>query len=178
MTLNEKIVEILRQHPEGGEKFFNALDFMIRSDQNIGKTFIDWVCNYDFFHMISPVAINGVINGQTSMESSDLGVIVTGRFGHYIISNFARELTNNFKDIIIVNGGIREGKDPEIFKNKLEAPGYILLDDSYYSGTTAKSISEALSKINHCVNIIQTFVVYDGSRGNQEFVKSMYRYYE
>ena len=32
--LNEKIAEILRQHPEG-EPFFDALDAMIRGDQNI-----------------------------------------------------------------------------------------------------------------------------------------------
>lgn len=178
MTLNEKIIDILKQHPEGGERFFNALDLMIRSDQNIGKTFINWVCNYDFYHMISPITINGVFNSQTSMNSSDLGVIVTGRFGHYIMSNFAKELTNNFKDVIVVNGGIREGKSPEIFKSNLEATHYILLDDSYYSGTTMRAISEALGKINHNAAIIQTFVVYDGSKDSQEFVKSMYRYYE
>ena len=40
--LNEKIAEILRQHPEG-EPFFDALDAMIRGDQDILKAFMNFV---------------------------------------------------------------------------------------------------------------------------------------
>lgn len=35
MNTNDKIIEILKQHPEGGETFFNALDLMLRSDFDI-----------------------------------------------------------------------------------------------------------------------------------------------
>ena len=35
MNTNGKIIEILKQHPEGGEPFFNALDLMLRSDFDI-----------------------------------------------------------------------------------------------------------------------------------------------
>ena len=33
--LNNKIIDLLKEHKEGGEKFFNALDLMIRSDYSI-----------------------------------------------------------------------------------------------------------------------------------------------
>lgn len=35
MNTNDKIIEILKQHPEGGETFFNALDLTLRSDFDI-----------------------------------------------------------------------------------------------------------------------------------------------
>lgn len=36
MNTNDKIIELLKQHPEGGETFFfNALDLMLRSDFDI-----------------------------------------------------------------------------------------------------------------------------------------------
>ena len=42
MTLNEKIINLLKEHPEGGEKFFNALDLLIRSDRTILDDFVAW----------------------------------------------------------------------------------------------------------------------------------------
>ena len=35
MNTNNKIIEILKQHPEGGETFFNALDLMLRSEMEV-----------------------------------------------------------------------------------------------------------------------------------------------
>lgn len=180
MTTNEKIIDILKQHPEGGERFFNALDLMVRSDQSIGQAFVDWVCNYDYYNLLVPMAMDGMPNTALKpmhLESTDIGVIVTGRFGHYLMSNFAKQLTENFKDIIVVNGGIREGEQPEIFRADL-SQFYILLDDSYYSGSTANAIAEALRGIKASSNLLQAFVVYDGSKEDKNLVKSMFRYYE
>ena len=36
-SLNNKIIELLREYKEGDEKFFNALDLLIRSDYDIMK---------------------------------------------------------------------------------------------------------------------------------------------
>lgn len=41
MTLNEKTGVILKQHKEG-EKFFNALDFMIKGDRSILEDFLSF----------------------------------------------------------------------------------------------------------------------------------------
>ncbi|MDR3169918.1 MAG: hypothetical protein LBU27_09630 [Candidatus Peribacteria bacterium] len=41
-TLNNKIKDILQKH-QGGGKFFDALDMMIRSDFDILESFLDFV---------------------------------------------------------------------------------------------------------------------------------------
>lgn len=161
MSLNSKIVEILKKHPEGGEKFFNALDFMIRGDVSIGHSYIEWLCSY-----------------YTPSEAGAIGIVVTGRFGHFLISNYGRKLLQYFGDVVIVNGGIRDGEEPEIFRDNLLMANYIFLDDSYYSGTTRDRIQKAMKSITPTATFSRTFVVYDGSRRMDFRVKSMYRYYE
>lgn len=170
MTLNEKIVEILRQHPEGGEKFFNALDFMIRSDRDILKEYITWVEDQ----------IKSMPSHWGVPMNYDVGVIVTGRFGRVLLSNSFQTLSVLFRDIIVIEGGLREGKVPEIPKsfNDFKTTYYVLLDDSFYSGSTTTSILKAIRDIRNDISIVQALVVYDGSKENKGLVSSMYRYYE
>ena len=165
MTLNEKIIQVLKSHPEGGETFFNALDCTIRSDLHIGESFIDWV-------------LSDCPNSISIFSCDRVGVIVTGRFGHFIISNFADKLCRRFSDIIVVNGNLREGEPAEIFKESLPCSKYIMLDDSYYSGMTVDAIRKALLEISPHAVITKVYVIYDGSKskGPTE-VKAMYRYY-
>lgn len=182
MSLNDNIIEILKQHPEGGEKFFDALDLKLRSDCSIGQEFVNWVCSYDFPNLAVQMTIDGVrksaVHLPLQMEAKHIGIVVTGRFGHYLMSNFSKTLVNTFKDVIVVNGGIREGEKPEIFKDRFRLGSYwILLDDSYYSGSTAISIAKALREIQPSASLVQAFVVYDGSRNDSKLVKSMFRYY-
>ena len=153
--LNEKIAEILRQHPEG-EPFFDALDAMIRGDQNILKAFMNFV--------------------YSKIEGERFGVILSGNFGNAIFSTYGLDLYQNFKDVIIVNGGIRKGETPVIFKEKLVTTDYIFLDDSFYSGTTRNAISSALGSLNG--RIVKTFVIYDGAKVRQKDVLSMFRYFD
>lgn len=49
-------------------------------------------------------------------------------------------------------------------------------DDSYYLGRTKAGISVALKKIRPDASIFETYVIYDGSMGRADKVKSMYRY--
>ena len=153
--LNEKIAEILRQHPEG-EPFFDALDAMIRGDQNILKAFMNFV--------------------YSKIEGERFGVILSGNFGNAIFSTYGLDLYQNFKDVILVNGGIRKGETPVIFKEKLVTTDYIFLDDSFYSGTTRNAISSALGSLNG--RIVKTFVIYDGAKVRQKDVLSMFRYFD
>lgn len=161
MNLNSKIIQILKRHPEGGEKFFNALDFMLRGDVSIGKEFIKWV-----------------MNNLHPMYASGTGIVVTGRFGHFLLSNFGKELLKFFGDVVVVNGGIREGAEPEILKDSLPMSRYIFLDDSYYSGVTQDKIQQALKSLQPTFEFMETYVVYDGSKGDHYRIHSMYRYYE
>lgn len=49
-------------------------------------------------------------------------------------------------------------------------------DDSYYLGRTRAGISVALRTIRPDASICETYVIYDGSMGRADKVKSMYRY--
>lgn len=153
--LNEKIAEILRQHPEG-EPFFDALDAMIRGDQNILEAFMNFVYN--------------------KLDNRQYGVILSGNFGNAIFSAYGLRLYEDFSDVILVNGGIRKGETPIIFKDKLETTNYVFLDDSFYSGTTRNAIASVLGSLNG--RIVKTFVIYDGAKVRQRNVLSMFRYFD
>ena len=153
--LNEKIAEILRQHPEG-EPFFDALDAMIRGDQNILEAFMNFVYN--------------------KLDNRRYGVILSGNFGNAIFSAYGLRLYEDFSDVILVNGGIRKGETPIIFKDKLETTNYVFLDDSFYSGTTRNAIASVLGSLNG--RIVKTFVIYDGAKVRQRNVLSMFRYFD
>lgn len=170
MTLNEKIINLLKEHPEGGEKFFNALDLLIRSDRAILDDFISWSIE----HIKS---FCGNWTGDNLMTAKSLGVILTGRFGNAVLSNYMPTLDKEFSDVIIVNGGIREGAIPEVYRQGFDIKNYVLLDDSFYSGTTMLSIEKAMQDIDPEVKIIHTCVIYDGGREKRDNVSSLYKYY-
>lgn len=44
--LNNQIIKLLKEHKEGGEKFFDALDLMIRSDYSILDTMVQKIIKY------------------------------------------------------------------------------------------------------------------------------------
>ena len=154
MTLNEKIGVILRQHKEG-EEFFNALDFMIKGDRSILEDFLHFFMN----------------DAGRTLELSNTGLIVSGGFGNAIMTMYGDRLTKTFKEVIVTNGGIRLGDEAAIFKDKLLCKNWIFIDDSYYLG-----ISVALRTIRPDASICETYVIYDGSMGRADKVKSMYRY--
>lgn len=157
MTLNEKIGVILRQHKEG-EEFFNALDFMIKGDRSILEDFLHFFMN----------------DAGRTLELTKL--IVSGGFGNAIMTMYGDRLIETFREVIVTNGGIRLGNEALIFKDKLLCKNWIFIDDSYYLGRTRAGISVALRKIRPDASIFETYVIYDGSMGRADKVKSMYRY--
>ena len=159
--MNEKIAEILKRHPEGGEKFFDALDLMIRSDQDILKSYIDWV-----FRQL--------------VLTENICCVVTGSFGRVLVSLYGDTLYKKFRQVIIVNGGIRSGNPVELPINNLSqlySKKIILLDDSYYSGKTCREIEKKLQKLDYTITFNDIYVIYDGSKEKSDKVKSMFRYY-
>ena len=157
--VNNKIIEILKRYPEGGEAFFNALDLMIRSDKNLLGDYIEWVSKY-----CSP--------------SMSIGCVVTGSFGRMLASVYNDWLHKTFGQVIIVNGGIRSGSPVELPVFEVSKQRYVLLDDSYYSGRTANTIEKELQIINPETKIDRAFVIYDGSESWVDGIYAMYRYYE
>lgn len=163
MTLNEKIGEILKRHKEG-EEFFNALDYTIRGDKDILKDFYEFTLNNVF--------VNSSIN-RTSYN-----IIVSGRFGMSLLTNYGYNICANFNKVIVTNGNIRKGELPEIYCNGFEEKPFIFLDDSFYSGKTRDIIQQELFKIEETACIEKTFVIYDGSLEKRNDVYSLFRYHK
>lgn len=159
MTLNEKIGIILKQHKEG-EEFFNALDFIIKGDISILGDFLSFFMN----------------DAGKRLNLEETGLIVSGGFGNAIMTMYGDRLTKNFGEVIVTNGGIRLGNEAAIFKDRLFCKNWIFIDDSYYLGRTKAGISVALRKVRPDASIFETYVIYDGSMGRVDKVKSMYRY--
>lgn len=158
MKLNYKITEILKQH-EGGEEFFDALDAMVRGDMDILNTFLNFV----YFEI-----------GDTKEYS----LILSGQFGNALMGIYGTNLFKDFSDVILVEGGLRSGKTPTIFRQNFTKTKFILLDDSFYSGTTRDSIERSLKMIDSQAEIVKTFVIYDGSKVKKNNIFSMFRYYD
>lgn len=158
MKLNYKIAEILKQH-EGGEEFFDALDAMVRGDMDILNTFLNFV----YFEI-----------GDTKEYS----LILSGQFGNALMSIYGTNLFKDFSDVILVEGGLRSGKTPTIFRQNFTETKFILLDDSFYSGTTKNTIERALKVVDSQAKIVKTFVIYDGSKTKEYNLYSMFRYYD
>ena len=162
--LNSKIESILKEHLEGCSKIFDALDMMIRSDIDILKAFT---------HFVDDNLVGFGTNRQC-------GVVLSGNFGMALINTQLSWLTKTFNDIIIVSGDIRNGVEPEIYRNNgmQMSDNYVFLDDSFYSGKTRDNISKAIGKVYGTIgqSINQTFVIYDGSKKSKN-VASMFKYY-
>lgn len=158
MKLNYKIAEILKQH-EGGEEFFDALDAMVRGDMDILHTFLNFV--------YSEIG-----------DTKEYSLILSGQFGNALMGIYGAKLFEDFSDVILVEGGLRSGKTPTIFRQNFTETKFILLDDSFYSGTTRDSIERALKMIDSQARIVKTFVIYDGSKVKKNNIFSMFRYYD
>lgn len=158
MKLNYKIAEILKQH-EGGEEFFDALDAMVRGDMDILHTFLNFV--------YSEIG-----------DTREYSLILSGQFGNALIGIYGTNLFEDFSDVILVEGGLRSGKTPIIFKQNFTKTKFILLDDSFYSGTTKDAIERTLKMIDSQARIVKTFVIYDGSKVKKNNIFSMFRYYD
>ena len=155
MNLNIIIKDLLKEHPEGGEKFFDALDLLIRGDSDILSMFLDFVMN-------------------NLSENITYGVVLSGKFGCVLYNNYGHILSKYFDGgIILTNGGIRKGEPAYLGVTELSCTNYVFLDDSYYSGKTKSGIEEALKiqivrlkLLIHLqymmeeLNLIKLFIVY------------------
>ena len=158
MKLNYKIAEILKQH-EGGEEFFDALDAMVRGDMDILHTFLNFV--------YSEIG-----------DTGEYSLILSGQFGNAFMGIYGAKLFEDFSSVILVEGGLRSGKTPTIFRQTFVNTKFIMFDDSFYSGTTKDAIERALKMIDSQARIIKTFVIYDGSKVKKNNIFSMFRYYD
>ena len=151
--LNKIIDECLLQH-EGGEKFFDALDWRIRESLTLLRG------------IMSKVIFSGI-----KFDS----IIVSGKFGR-VFSEFIED-EYHYYDVVCINGSLRKGIVEKEYLNKdYKDKSFIFVDDSFYSGTTMNKVKEYLESCGG--KLVSTYVFYDGSKEKQENINSLYRYYK
>lgn len=159
MNTNDKIIEILKQHPEGGETFFNALDLMLRSD-------------FDILAELKELIRKNITNLK------NVNIILSGHFGIALINNDNFWLSQ-FKNFYLIQGGLRGNDEGEFLKDyKTDSSENIFVDDSFYSGTTRNKIDSLIKSKGLIKGINSTFVVYDGNPLIQKDVHSLFKYYK
>lgn len=159
MNTNDKIIEILKQHPEGGETFFNALDLMLRSDFDILAELKELI-------------------GKNITNLKNVNIILSGHFGIALINNNNFWLSQ-FKNFYLIQGGLRGNDEGEFLKDyKTDSSENIFVDDSFYSGTTRNKIDSLIKGKGLIKGINSTFVIYDGSPLIQKDVHSLFKYYK
>lgn len=159
MNTNDKIIEILKQHPEGGEIFFNALDLMLRSD-------------FDILAELKELIRKNITNLK------NVNIILSGHFGIALINNDNFWLSQ-FKNFYLIQGGLRGNDEGEFLKDyKTDSSENIFVDDSFYSGTTRNKIDSLIRGRGLIKGINSTFVIYDGNPLIQKDVHSLFKYYK
>lgn len=149
--LDNLVKEMIKEH-EGGEKFFDNLDEAVREE----------TYTYDLMKLAGRLLYT-------------CNIIVSGKFGRYFM-NFVE--TSKLK-VNIVNGGLRSGariEDDLCYIEELDNKEFIFFDDSFYSGKTRNVIKEYLEERGAV--LLDTYVIYDGSKEKDPYVHSLYRYYD
>lgn len=154
-VLNDIVENMLREHI-GGEKFFDHLDEHVRKE----KVIIDELLEILPLH--------------------NYNIIVSGGFGLFFYNYFVNQ-RRILKDdnIIVVNGSLRKNKpiiDLTYLKEFINDKEFIFVDDSFYSGKTRNVVKAEIERLGG--KLINTYVVYDGSKQKDLTVKSLYRYYK
>lgn len=101
------------------------------------------------------------------------GTCVTHEFPRVGAAEVLKELTDKGHKIILFT---MRSHQLDGVKDRLFCKNWIFIDDSYYLGRTKAGISVALRKIRPDASLYETYVIYDGSMGRADKVKSMYRY--
>lgn len=160
--------ELLKKF-NGGEEFFDKLDEVIRLPKNV-----------DIIQKLFDIIYKE--------QGNKFNVIVSGKFGDWVKYLIDKSIIKVNGNLIHVKGSLRlndtnlnklsYSKYIDIIykKTDIDNQHFIFIDDSFYSGSTKKSIEEWLRK--HNSKLIKTYVIYDGNDKKFDDLKSLYRYYD
>lgn len=152
--LDNIVKELLAKHG-GGRAFFDALDDSIKS-----------ITNQDM--------ILNLVRGNTNEW-----IATSGEFGDTIYKLW-KEGKFKCKGMVVFNGKMLTHKTdvsgwyPEDFD--LDNKEFVYIDDSLFSGSTARKINDYIKKHNSRIKSIS--VIYDGSKDRNKMVRSFFRYYK
>lgn len=163
----KSIVDDLLDKEKGGVHYFNKIDKSIKLPKNLDMI-------QDVFDHIKK-------------DNDNFNLILTGGFGEWILHMIKKGKLSVPNNLVLVNGSIRGrnnklnkltyGDNVDIIykKNEIDNQGFILFDDSYYSGSTKNAIDDFLKKYNSYIK--QIYILYDGNDVLDKKRKSLYRYY-
>ena len=151
-SIFEKVNILLEQYI-GGQIFFTELDKAVKFDKEVLN---DLISKAKKIQTNTPEVFT-VASGEIGLSMHNLGVKVD----------------------FLVPGGLRH--DPSKinlapFETQIRGKSFIFIDDSYFSGKTAKVIEEEIVRLGG--NFVGTLVAYDGSKTKEDNVWSLYRYYD
>ncbi len=162
-----KIVDVVnnlkKNKPEGGANFFDRMDEFVRDPKNIDMV----------YHLFDKIR---------QEQGTNYNLILTGKFGDWIYNLIKTGKIKVTGIVIHVSGSLRSSIKNKTFQiiggdeNRVYNKNFVLLDDSYYSGSTKKEIDKHLEKYK--AKIIKTYVFYDGSFQKRSDVYAVYRYYD
>ena len=147
-------VEACSQQYIGGQSYFDGLDGRIKNDQELVWSYIDYM----------------------TLKEEVFDVIASGEIG-VLLQRYQRDgLIPRYIHMVVVNGGLRhDGQIENLPVQQIQGKSFIFMDDSYYSGSTAETVRQAVEAAGG--KIIRNYVFYDGSPNTNENVRSLYRYY-
>lgn len=162
-----KIVDVVnnfkKNKPEGGANFFNRMDEFVCDPKNVDMV----------YHLFDKIR---------QEQGTNYNLILTGKFGDWIYNLIKTSKIKVTGIVVHVSGSLRSSIKNKTFQiiggdeNGVYNKNFILLDDSYYSGSTKKEIDKHLKKYK--AKIIKTYVFYDGSFQKRSDVYAVYRYYD
>lgn len=156
--LKQKMIHIVDQCLEkygGGESYFDELDGMIKNDIDFMITYLKYAVN----------------------RACVKHVVVSGEIGLILSKLISKRIIPMDINLICINGGLRKGEEPSGVNIPLcESFKAIFFDDSYYSGKTARVVSDYIQCYGGA--IVKNYVFYDGCHDRHDDVLSLYRYYK
>jgi hypoxanthine-guanine phosphoribosyltransferase len=151
----DNIVQRLLDKHRGGRPFFDALDSEIK------------------------IAINNDLILSLLKGSENDYVVSSGEFGD-IIYKLWKDGKFKCRGVVIFNGKMRTQNIgvfnwyPNNFK--LDNKKFIYVDDSIFTGSTSRKIDDFLRQRGS--KIKEIYVIYDGSKGKSNKIKSFFKYYK
>lgn len=161
--LIDVVNDLKKKKSEGGVSFFDKIDEFIRNPKNA-----DLILN--------------LINVIYQEQGKNFNLILSGNFGDWVYNLIKTGKTKINGIVIHITGSLRKGLKNRTFQviqgneDDMYNKNFVLLDDSYYSGSTQEEIEKNLKKYGS--RIIKTYVIYDGSFQKKPNVYSIYRYYD
>lgn len=144
-ALIKTINELIRKYV-GGESYFNTLDDFIKGSEY----YIKWALEN---------------------APSDKILILSGAFGERVAAYLK---LNDARSYILLKGSPRTGHITGIYTDiVVDTKECVMIDDSYYLGTTYNYIRGYLRSLE--LYLDEIVVIYNGSKSK---VKSLYNYYE